>query len=292
MNKNSLQRKICYQGGRKMENRIETVQEAISDTSYKNALVSLLYHLADDNFIMGYRGSEWLGLAPHLEADVAFCSIAQDQMGHAALFYRLLEDLGEGKADDLSHLRDSEAFQNAVLVERPNGTGDFIVNPQYDWAYAVVRQYFFDLFELIRISSLGQSSYVPLAQAATKVAREKYYHRLHGETWFNQLATTTDTARKKLVEAIDKVWEDIGGLFQLGEHAQELHQFGLIESEDLLRQRFIDQAKKAFIEANIAWPGDPTAPKLNGRIGEHSEDLSTALAIISEVYRQNPAANW
>jgi ring-1,2-phenylacetyl-CoA epoxidase subunit PaaC len=275
-----------------MENKIETVKEAISNTSYKDALVSLLYQLADDNFIMGYRGSEWLGLAPHLEADVAFCSIAQDQMGHATLFYSLLEDLGEGTADDLAHLRDSNAFYNAVLIERPNGAGDYIVNPQYDWAYAVVRQYFFDLFELIRISSLKQSSYVPLSHAAAKVAREKYYHKLHGETWFKQLAGSTDTARGKLVNAIEKVWEDIGGLYQLGEHAQGLPQFGLIESEDLLRQRFIDEAKKAFSEANVAWPGDPGAPKLNGRNGEHSEDLSTALANISEVYRQNPAANW
>jgi ring-1,2-phenylacetyl-CoA epoxidase subunit PaaC len=275
-----------------MENRIETVEEAVANLSYKNALVSLLYHSADDNFIMGYRGSEWLGLAPQLEADVAFCSIAQDQMGHAALFYSLLEDLGEGKADDLAHLRDSSAFQNAVLIERPNGTGDYIVNPQYDWAYAVVRQYFYDMFALIRVSSLKQSSYVPLAQAAAKVSREKYYHKLHGETWFKQMATTTDLARAKLVEAIGKVWEDLGGLFQLGEHAQELPQFGLIESEELLRQRFIDQAKVAFAEVNIAWPGDPRAPKLNGRIGEHTEDLSTALANISEVYRQNPAANW
>jgi ring-1,2-phenylacetyl-CoA epoxidase subunit PaaC len=275
-----------------MENKIETVQEAISNISYKNALVSLLYHLADDNFIMGYRGSEWLGLAPHLEADVAFCSIAQDQMGHATLFYSLLEDLGEGKADDLAHLRDSSGFQNAVLIERPNGTGDYIVNPQYDWAYAVVRQYFYDLFELIRISSLKQSSYVPLAHAAAKVAREKYYHKLHGETWFKQMAASTDTAKAKLTNAINKVWEDIGGLFQLGHYAQELPQLGLIESEELLRQRFIDEAKKAFAEVNIAWPGEPRAPKLNGRNGEHSEELATALANISEVYRQNPAANW
>jgi ring-1,2-phenylacetyl-CoA epoxidase subunit PaaC len=275
-----------------MEKKLNTVEEAKSNPAYQKALASLLFQVADDNLIMAYRGSEWLGLAPQLEADVAFCSIAQDHMGHAALFYTLLEDLGEGTADDLAHLRAPEQFRHAVLLERPNGSGHYIENPQYDWAYAVIRQYFYDMFELIRISSLQQSSYVPLAQASAKVAREKYYHQLHGETWFKQMATTTDTAKEKLNKAIQQVWEDLGGLFQLGEYGEELSKFGLIESEELLRQRFIDKAKKALNEVHIAWPGDPVASKLNGRMGEHSEDFTTALANISEVYRQDPAANW
>lgn len=275
-----------------MEKKIKTVKEAQSNPAYQKALTSLLFQVADDNLIMAYRCSEWLGLAPQIEADVAFCSIAQDHMGHAALFYTLLENLGEGTADDLAHLRDANQFKNAVLLERPNGKGDYMNNPQYDWAYSVIRQYFFDMFELIRISSLQQSSYVPLAQAAAKVAREKYYHQLHGETWFKQMATTTDTAKSKLNKALQQVWEDIGGLFQLGDNEVELINFGLIESEALLRQRFIDKAKKALNEVHVAWPGDPVTPKLNGRMGEHSEGLTKALANISEVYRQDPIANW
>ena len=49
--------------------------------------------------------SEWLGLAPHIEEDVASSSISQDSMGHAAIFYKLLEELGEGNADALAHAR-------------------------------------------------------------------------------------------------------------------------------------------------------------------------------------------
>ena len=64
------------------------------DPAYKSALIALLYQLADDDFLIAYRGSEWLGLAPHIEEDVAFSSISQDTMGHAAMFYQLLEELG------------------------------------------------------------------------------------------------------------------------------------------------------------------------------------------------------
>ena len=44
---------------------------------YKEALVELLFQLADDDFIIAYRGSEWVGIGPHIEDDVAFSSITR-----------------------------------------------------------------------------------------------------------------------------------------------------------------------------------------------------------------------
>ncbi|WP_420812925.1 Phenylacetic acid catabolic protein, partial [Peribacillus acanthi] len=73
------------------ENRKMTEQ---FEQTNKLPLIELLYQLADDDFILAYRGSEWLGLAPHIEEDVAYSSINQDTMGHAVMFYRLLEELG------------------------------------------------------------------------------------------------------------------------------------------------------------------------------------------------------
>ena len=86
-------------------------------------MIALLYQLADDELVVGHRDSEWLGLAPHIEEDVAFSSIAQDEVGHATLYYRLLEELGEGRADDLAFLRPAAQRRNAVLLERPTGRG-------------------------------------------------------------------------------------------------------------------------------------------------------------------------
>ena len=41
-----------------------------------NAPAQLLLELADDELILGWRNSEWTGIAPFLEEDVAFSSIA------------------------------------------------------------------------------------------------------------------------------------------------------------------------------------------------------------------------
>ena len=49
----------------------------------------LLLALADDELILGWRNSEWTGIAPFLEEDVAFSSIAQNEIGHARALYEL-----------------------------------------------------------------------------------------------------------------------------------------------------------------------------------------------------------
>jgi len=51
--------------------------------------VDLLLALADDELILGWRNSEWTGIAPFLEEDVAFSSIAQNEIGHARALYEL-----------------------------------------------------------------------------------------------------------------------------------------------------------------------------------------------------------
>ena len=82
-----------------------------------------MFQLADDDLMYAFRGSEWLGLAPHIEEDVAFSSISQDSMGHAAMYYQLLEDLNAGNANDLAHSRPASERRNSILTERVNGEG-------------------------------------------------------------------------------------------------------------------------------------------------------------------------
>src|SRR6185312_2277428 len=49
-----------------------------------------LLEIADDELILGWRDSEWTGIAPLLEEDVAFSSIAQNEIGHARALYELV----------------------------------------------------------------------------------------------------------------------------------------------------------------------------------------------------------
>ena len=66
------------------------------DLAARDALAELLLSVADDEFVIGFWDSEWTGIAPMLEEDVATSSIAQDEIGHARALYELL-------AEDLPH---------------------------------------------------------------------------------------------------------------------------------------------------------------------------------------------
>ena len=45
------------------------------------AAKELLFKMADDALIIGHRHSEWTGLGPILEEDIALSSMAQDKIG-------------------------------------------------------------------------------------------------------------------------------------------------------------------------------------------------------------------
>lgn len=272
--------------------RVETAEQAKQNPEYAQALHELLFQLADDDFILAYRGSEWLGLAPHIEEDVAFSSMAQDTMGHAVMFYEMLEQLGVGKADDLAQLRPASAFRNAILTERKNGSGDYNDDPHFDWAYAIARSYVYGVFKQTRLEALLHSSYVPLAQISRKMLTEHRYHMMHWQVWIKQLANSTQEARQRLEAAIDRVWGDAGELSDLGPHAEAIVLFGLVADEKKLRQEWLARTKDYFTQVGLVWSGEPGTPVQRGRAGEHTSDLEQALATLSEVYRIDPAASW
>jgi len=266
--------------------------ENVLSAENKEAITSLLFQLADDDLLYSYRGSEWLGLAPHIEEDVASSSISQDSMGHAAMYYKLLEDLGGGNADDLAHLRPASERRNSVLTERVNGEGYYMEAPNYDWAYQVVRSYFYTQAKKVKVDSLCQSSYRPAAEAAVKVRMELYYHRLHWETWFKQLLSSTDVAKKKMKEAITRVMNDFGDVFSFGNQKQAIETYKLIDSEEILKENWIASIEPVFAALQMDVPSIPETLANNGRNGEHTVDLDEALLTLSEVYKSDPVANW
>lgn len=270
---------------------MSNVDEVMTE-EYKEAVKELLFQLADDEFLYAFRGSEWLGLAPHIEEDVASSSISQDSMGHAAMYYLLLENLGAGTADDLAHLRPVSERRNSILTERVNGEGYYMDTPKYDWAYHVVRSYFYTQAKKAKIDSLCESSYTPVAEAALKIKMELYYHRLHWQTWFKQLLSSTDVAIEKMNDAIKLVMNDFGDMLSFGNYKQAFEKHDLIKSEEELKKAWQESLEPIFAALKMEVPEIPENPKKNGRNGEHTKDLEEALATLSEVYKVDPVANW
>ncbi|MFD2638724.1 1,2-phenylacetyl-CoA epoxidase subunit PaaC [Piscibacillus salipiscarius] len=271
------------------EEMMESAEAAKQDQTYLNALKDLLYQLADDDFLISFRGSEWLGLAPHIEEDVAFSSITQNTMGHALMFYNLLEELGDQEADFLAHERKPEERKNAIYFEKKNGEGHYTEEPYYDWALTVVRNFFYESFKKVKLEAITKGSYKPLANVAGKVLMEQPYHLAHWRIWFKQLYQSTDDARNRLQERLEEAWEQCGDVFELGAHAAELEHLGIVVSEDTLRERWLEELSKTIPEL----PAKNFGKKYgSGRDGDHTPDLNQALEILAEVYESDKDAVW
>lgn len=262
---------------------IENATQARENERYLTALKDLLYQLADDDLTIGHRDSEWLGLCPDIEGDVAFSSVAQDEVGHAVFYFDLLHELGEKDPDHLAFARSVNERRNSILLEQDNG----------NWAYSIVRHYFYDVFEDVRIEALANSSYLPLRQGVNKVKREEFYHLLHMKTWFVRLGIAGGEAKEKLEEAINEVWSQLGDLFSFGKYEKDLLELGIIGfGQEELKNRWLERVKETFEEAGVALPGDIPDVTTNGREGQHTEKLERLLATMSEVYNLDPAASW
>ncbi len=267
-----------------------SIEELKRESGARAAAGELLFQLADDDFIMGYRDQEWLGLAPHIEEDVAFGSIGQEEIGHAALYYRLLEELGFGRADDLASLRPAEERRNAVLLEQPNGTGDYLDNPHFDWAWTIVRHYCHDLWEIARLEGLRGSRVTPMREAAEKILGEKRYHRAHQELWMRTMASRNGESRERLASAVAHVGEWAGDLTEWGPARKDLIEWGILPDPDGVKAQFRHQLEAFLTVLDVSVP--TIRMPFNGREGQHTKALTKALEHLSEVYRLDPLAQW
>jgi ring-1,2-phenylacetyl-CoA epoxidase subunit PaaC len=173
----------------------------------------LLLGLADDELVLGWRDSEWTGIAPMLEEDVAFSSIAQNEIGHARALYELAaEDLGTD-ADALAFDRAPADYRCAPLVE---------LRLLDDWAHTIARRYLYEEADRVRIEALKGSDDAELAGLAAKIDREEVYHRLHAELWAGRLRD-----EPRFTAAVEDLWPYALGLLEPGLRDELAQRVGL-----------------------------------------------------------------
>jgi ring-1,2-phenylacetyl-CoA epoxidase subunit PaaC len=161
----------------------------------------LLIEFADDELILGWRDSEWTGIAPFLEEDVAFSSIAQNEIGHARALYELAaRDLGTD-ADALAFDRAPEAYRCAPLVQLR----------RLEWARTIARHWLYETADALRLQALKSSDDTEVAGLAAKMDREEVYHRLHAEMWLDRLLGS-DEGRERFEDAVRELWPYALGL--------------------------------------------------------------------------------
>jgi ring-1,2-phenylacetyl-CoA epoxidase subunit PaaC len=247
------------------------------------ALKELLYKLADDQLILGHRNSEWTGMGPLLEEDIAFSSMAQDKIGQSLALYTLLHELGEAPPDTAAFTRNADAFHNCVLVELPNGEYDF----------SLIRHFLYDTGLALRFEMLSGSAYRPLAELSVKIRGELKYHTMHANIWMKQLGSATEESILRLQNSLEYALPYALGMFEESPYAQALADAGIFAGEEILRDRWMTKIEETLQKTSLRLPAWNSITPINGgRLGKHSEHLQPLLDEMSEVFKIDPSAEW
>ena len=248
-----------------------------------HAIKDLLFKIADDQLILGHRSSEWIGLGPLLEEDIAFASKAQDKVGQSLAFYKLLEALGEAEPDITAFSREASEFHNSTFVELPNGEFDF----------SIMRHFLFDTAEYIRFEALSKSSYQPLSNLTNKLKGEVRYHIMHANEWIKQLGNADAETVDRMQKSLDYALPYALGVFEPSKFEEILISDEIFSGEKALQSAWETKIGEILAETQLALPSfDSLEPEYGGRYGEHTEHLQPLLTEMGEVIQSDPSAEW
>jgi ring-1,2-phenylacetyl-CoA epoxidase subunit PaaC len=245
------------------------------------ALGELLRSMADDEFVIGFSDSEWTGIAPLLEEDVAMSSLAQDEIGHAAALYGLLGELTGADPDAIAYDREPEAYRHCRLLDHGRG----------DWAMTIARRFLYDTADGVRLEALVGGSWAPLADLVAKLVREERYHRMHAAVWLDRLARGGDESRTRLLGALATLGPDAATVFAPIPDERGLLDAGILsEPMATLEGRWRATIGPTFAALDLRIPPPASDPE-RGRL-DHGEAFRWLWTEFNTVRRAEPGVTW
>jgi ring-1,2-phenylacetyl-CoA epoxidase subunit PaaC len=185
--------------------------------------------------------------------------------------------LNQPSPDRLAFWRNVGEFRNATFAELPKG----------DWAFTIVRQYLFDVYEQVRNEALVTCGYAPIEEAVAKISREEIYHRLHSQGWMLRLGGATEESHRRMQAAVDQLWPHALGLF---EPLMDAPDYSATLSQ--IQTSWLERVTPVLTQATLTIPTD-VAPAYGGRTGQHTSHLSDLLNDLQKVaHSESPEAIW
>lgn len=236
--------------------------------------------LGDTNLILGHRLSEMCSRGPMLEEDIALTNIALDHIGQAEVLLQYAGEVeGKGRSeDDLSFLRTEQEFLNFRLVEQPNT----------DFAYVIVRQYFVDVFQCLQYQALKNSNNDLLAGMAGRFLKESIYHQRHSAAWMERLGRGTSVSHERIQQALNDLWKYTPEMFASKPFEKALADAGIAPDPQDFEMDWNVQVLRVLGAAGLKKPSNGM---LTGASG-HTEHLSHLLADMQYLQRTYPDATW
>jgi ring-1,2-phenylacetyl-CoA epoxidase subunit PaaA len=185
--------------------------------------------------------------APSLNAFGSAISIVQDELAHAHIAYRLLEDLGVDK-DWLIYERPANQWKYPYAFDVPLDS----------WTELVVANAFYDQAGYELLSDVYHSTtFGPWKRALAKVDKEETFHLRHGQRWIRRLVQDPEQ-KSKVQRAADWMFLLTVEWFGLPDsekkHTEQLAYGFKGKSNDQLRQDWMAKVVPFCHEVDIEVP--------------------------------------
>jgi ring-1,2-phenylacetyl-CoA epoxidase subunit PaaA len=175
-------------------------------------------------------------------------ALIQDEIGHAHVHYRLLEDLGGGTVEELLYNRDYTQFGYPFAMDMPieNWAEVALIGAFQDRAGAV-----------LLMDPYHNTSYGPWKRALSKVEIEERFHVNLGISQVKELAADPET-KKQLQRAVDWMFPITVEWFGVPDHLKkrkdQIEYRIRKHTNDQLRQQWLSQVVPLCEELGIQIP--------------------------------------
>jgi len=205
---------------------------------------------------------EWILRAPTLQRKLALTAKVQDEVGHAQLIYRVVEDLGKPREQCLADLTAGKSkFHNVFHY------------PTRTWGDVGVIAWLVDAAAIISQKALLKCSYAPYARIMKKICWEESFHILHGRDVILAMVTGTPEQCELVQEAINRWW---GPLMQFHGNPIPADDDPMVtwriksQANEDARQQFLDGYVPQIRELGLEVP-DPKLRKGDDGVWEYTE---------------------
>ena len=241
---------------------------------YRAALIRFVEMHANSELMGVLPEREWIMRAPSLYRKLALTAKIQDEVGHAQLLYRLVEDLGKPRArimDDL--LAGRTKFHNVFHY------------PTETWADVGAIAWLVDAAAILSQKALLGTSYAPYARTMQRICWEESFHIKHGYDIVVTLAAGTDAQRAMLQDALNRWW---GPLMQMHgpptspEQDKDLSVWRIkTRGNEELRQEFLDTYVPRVWQLGLSLPDPALRKRADGGWSYTPPDWSELRTVVS-----------
>jgi len=215
------------------EQKIEPT-DWMPDDYRKNLIRQMSQHAHSEVIGMQPEGN-WITRAPSLRRKSILLAKVQDEGGHGLYLYSATETLGITRSEMIQALQTRKAKYASIFNY-----------PSLSWADIGAIGWLVDGAAIVNQIALQRTSYGPYARAMIRICKEESFHQRQGYELIYALAKGSDEQKQMAQDALNRFWWP--SLMMFGPHdsdsahSQKSMQWKIKrETNDVLRQRFIDQ---------------------------------------------------